>query len=65
MAWNALPFPETLDLTPDADGYRLWFDGEVIAKFGTLSNAARGLTTAREALAMLDTTLNTLTGSAA
>lgn len=63
--WTDLPFPEGLDLTPAVDGYRLWFDGQVIAEFSTFSNAARGLTWAREALAMLDHTLNTMTGKAA
>lgn len=60
-----LPFPETLDLTPGLKGYRLWFDGQVIGEFATLSNAARALTSAREALAMLGATLNTMTGKAA
>jgi hypothetical protein len=53
-AFADLPFPETLDLTPDIDGYRLWFKGSVIGKWNTLTGAARGLTTAREALAMLE-----------
>lgn len=52
-AFTDLPFPEGLDLTPDIDGYRLWFKGSVIGKWSTLSGAARGLTAAREALAML------------
>lgn len=65
MPWASLPFPESLDLTPGVDGYRLWFRGEVIGKFSTLSNAARGLTWAREALALLDATLNTIPGKAA
>ena len=65
MPWASLPFPETLDLTPGLNGYRVWFDGEVIAEFSTFSNAARALTWAREALAMLGATLNTMTGKAA
>jgi len=49
-----LPFPEGLELTPGVDGYRLYYAGQVIGKFNTLSNAARALTTARETLAKLD-----------
>lgn len=49
-----LPFPEDLDLTPGLDGYRLFFKGHVIGEFSTLSNAARGLTAARQALAMIE-----------
>ena len=49
-----LPFPEHLDLTPGLDGYRLFFHGEVIGQFSTLTNAARALTAARQALAMTD-----------
>ena len=37
----------------------------MIGEFSTLSNAARGLTAARQALAMLGATLNTMTGKAA
>lgn len=58
MPWTSLPFPETLDLTPGPDGFRLWFDGVVVVERKTQSNAARALTWAREALAMLDATLN-------
>lgn len=54
MTYTDLPFPPELDLTPGIDGYRLWFKGHVIGKWNTLSGAARGLTAAREALAMLD-----------
>jgi hypothetical protein len=57
MPWTSLPFPETLDLTPGPDGFRLWFDGAVITEFKTESNAARGLTWAREAIAMLSACL--------
>jgi hypothetical protein len=65
MGWNSLPFPEDLDLIPGLDGYRLTYRGQVIGEFSTLSNAARGLTAARQALAMLGATLNTMTGKAA
>ena len=56
--WTSLPFPEGLDLIPGLDGYRLTYAGQVIGEFGTLSNAARALTWAREALAMLGPIFN-------
>lgn len=65
MPWASLPFPEDLDLIPGLDGYRLTYRGQVIGEFSTLSNAARGLTAAREALAMLGATLHPIPGKAA
>lgn len=53
IPWTSLPFPEGLEITPGIDGHRIWFKGRLVSTHNTLSSAARGLTAARQVLAVL------------